>query len=116
MNSDEEIENKTKMKLCVVGGLLVLSTFVNAASVLSVLSAEVSPEFDTKKEPKSLILNLEERVKITASENELNRQKRQFGFPGFGFGFPGYAPGFGYGGGYPGGYGGYPGNHVGYGK
>lgn len=82
------------MKFSVVLGVLVLFVYAEAASLPVNQEIEISPE---DKDEKPL--------------NELTREKRQFGFGGFGL--PGigigYAPGFGYGG-YPG-YGNY-----GYGK
>jgi hypothetical protein len=94
------------MKLITVLGVFVVFVYVEAASVQIEGSVEDSPV-------RTLIL---EPAKVETSADELTRQKRQFGFggfgfPGVGFGYPGgYAPGFGYGG-----YGGYGHGHGGYG-
>jgi hypothetical protein len=97
------------MKVFIVSGILMLVVYTQAASIAEVQEVQTlenSDESNSAPEMKTLVIEVEPSGKVDQPSSELTREKRQFGFGGFGLpgiGF-GYAPGFGYGGGY-GGYG-----------
>jgi hypothetical protein len=116
------------MKVIFVSAILMLVVYAQAASIpevndiKEVQTLENSDGSESNSVLKNLVIKVEPPGKVDQTSTELTREKRQFGFGGFGIpgiGF-GYAPGFGYGGGhgtfggYPGGYGGYPGGYGGY--